>query len=256
MKVKDSALLQTITSGKKELLKNRQLFDAEIYASEYVKQANVDMSIYEVVIPAATTLSWQDTQNNLILVMLAGQLMINNQQSAMTDDVVVAPAGLKTELLIDGQQAVHAILMIRRADKLLKQPILRHLSTTPWVQDIENGHVHLYIKNLLTPEEIGGCVMYLDYPAGHVTEWHDHDFTHAAYITDGIFVNESQFDQGEKYYGPGSFVCGPKAQVMRHGAASEQECHCWFLTDQRFALNYLDEKTVEQAKKQAQPSKN
>lgn len=74
--------------------------------------------------------------------------------------------------------------------------------------------------------------MLLDYPADHITEWHDHSFTHAAFVLDGIFVNESQFDQTELYFGPGNFVCGPKGQIMRHGASPKQDCHCYFLTDQ------------------------
>ncbi|WP_260251336.1 hypothetical protein [Limosilactobacillus fermentum] len=85
----------------------------------------------------------------------------------------------------------------------------------PWLPYEEDGHVHLYLKNLLTPDQIGGCVMLLDYPADHITEWHDHSFTHAAFVLDGIFVNESQFDQTELYFGPGNFVCGPKGQIMR-----------------------------------------
>lgn len=45
------AMLQTITSRKKELKRNRDLFNSSIYAAEYVKQANIDMSIYEAVLP-------------------------------------------------------------------------------------------------------------------------------------------------------------------------------------------------------------
>lgn len=79
--------------------------------------------------------------------------------------------------------------------------------------------------------------MLLDYPTDHITEWHDHSFTHAAFVLDGIFVNESQFDQTELYFGPGNFVCGPKGQIMRHGASPEQDCHCYFLTDQPFTTS-------------------
>lgn len=118
----------------------------------------------------------------------------------------------------------------------------------PWLPYEEDGHVHLYLKNLLTPDQIGGCVMLLDYPADHITEWHDHSFTHAAFVLDGIFVNESQFDQTELYFGPGNFVCGSKGQIMRHGASPEQDCHCYFLTDQPFSLHYLDQETVAKAR--------
>ena len=78
----------------------------------------------------------------------------------------------------------------------------------------------------------------LDVEGPHpVIEWHDHSFTHAAFVLDGIFVNESQFDQTELYFGPGNFVCGPKGQIMRHGASPEQDCHCYFLTTSTFAPN-------------------
>ncbi|MEK1454300.1 hypothetical protein HC016_04405 [Limosilactobacillus fermentum] len=94
----------------------------------------------------------------------------------------------------------------------------------------------------------------LDVEGPHpVIEWHDHSFTHAAFVhaafvLDGIFVNESQFDQTELYFGPGNFVCGPKGQIMRHGASPEQDCHCYFLTDQPFSLHYLDQETVAKAR--------
>lgn len=242
------AMLQTITSGKKELKRNRDLFNSEIYAAEYVKQANIDMSIYEVVLPASALLKWDDELHNLIIVVLAGQLWVNEQQAAGVNDVIVAPAGQNTSLRIDGEQSVHALLMIRRAAGQLKEVLIRNQNQCPWIPDVEDGHVHLYLKNVLTPEEIGGCLMCLDYPAGHVTEWHDHDFTHAAYIVDGVFLNETQFDKQACCYGPGSFICGPKAQIMRHGATPEQNCHCWFFTDQRFGLHYLDAKAVSHIK--------
>ncbi|MGM9887878.1 MAG: hypothetical protein ACI31L_02355, partial [Limosilactobacillus sp.] len=124
-------MLQTITSGKKELKRNRDLFNSAIYAAEYVKQANIDMSIYEAVLPASALLKWDDELHNLIIVVLAGQLWVNEQQAAGVNDVIVAPAGQNTSLRIDGEQSVHALLMIRRAAGQLKEVLIRNQNQCP-----------------------------------------------------------------------------------------------------------------------------
>ncbi len=241
---------QTITSGKKNLLLNSDLLGKQIYDAEYIHQSNIEMKIDEVIIPAGTRFSWKDHHNNLIMVILDGKLLVNTKGSYSKGTTIVAPAGQKTNFIIDSENAAHALVMIRKATKKLGKPIIVKNDDKVWESYCENGHIHLYLKNLLTPDEIGGCLMLLDYPADHITEWHDHPFTHAAYIIDGVFVNESQFDEKEKYYGPGAFVCGPKGQVMRHGAAKEQNCHCYFFTDEPFSLHYLNEEKVQSAKKQ------
>lgn len=219
---------------------NHDLFGKKAYVTKYVDQANIKMKLAEAVLPAGTELSWNDPENNLIMVILDGTLMVNGAGVGTKNTTVVLPAGRQTDLVVDMKSGVHAMVMVKRAPKLLAKPLIVSEDDRVWLPDYENGHFHLYLKNLLTPDQIGGCVMRLTYPAGHITEWHDHTFTHAAYVLNGVFVNETEDDEGEQYFGPGSFICGPKGQIMRHGAADEQSCDCYFFTDAPFSLHYVD----------------
>ena len=75
------------------------------------------MQVDEVVIPAATSFTWDDTSQNLILIVLAGHLFFNDQ-------MLVVPAGQTTTLMVDGQEALHALLMVRQAPTMLAAPLL------------------------------------------------------------------------------------------------------------------------------------
>ncbi|MEK1414376.1 hypothetical protein HCZ20_02435 [Limosilactobacillus fermentum] len=59
------------------------------------------MQVDEVVIPAATSFTWDDTSQNLILIVLAGHLFFNDQVAG-PDQTLVVPAGQTTTLTVDG----------------------------------------------------------------------------------------------------------------------------------------------------------
>ncbi|MCT2875085.1 hypothetical protein EFM24_05010 [Limosilactobacillus fermentum] len=81
------------------------------------------MQVDEVVIPVATSFTWDDTSQNLILIVLAGHLFFNDQVAG-PDQTLVVPAGQTTTLTVDGQEALHALLMVRQAPTMLAAPLL------------------------------------------------------------------------------------------------------------------------------------
>ncbi|AOR75099.1 hypothetical protein LACFE_CDS1655 [Limosilactobacillus fermentum] len=83
----------------------------------------MDMQVDEVVIPAATSFTWDDTSQNLILIVLAGHLFFNDQVAG-PDQTLVVPAGQTTTLTVDGQEALHALLMVHQAPTMLAAPLL------------------------------------------------------------------------------------------------------------------------------------
>lgn len=238
--------IETIVLGKPALKKDTTLLNTEIFINPNAHATEMDMPVSEIFIPATTTFTWNDPKDNLIMILLDGQLTVDDQDLAKKNDVLVAPAGKTTKLTIDAKYGVHALIMILAAPKKLAAPIITNADAKPWLPDYEeDGSIHIYLKTILTPEEIGGSVMILEYPANHVTEWHTHDFSHVAYVTDGILVNESELDADEMIYAPGSVVYSPVGQKMRHGAATNQECFCFFLTNKPFGLNFLTEDEIQ-----------
>jgi len=237
-------MLKTITSTKQELTRDTKLLNGNIYSKQYVTLADFNIGIHEVVLPAATTETWQDAENNLILIVLAGKLQLDGK-TVVENTSVVAPADRKTTLTVDGQKAVHALAIVRKSVTQLDQPIISVHDQAIWEPYVEEGHVHLYLKNILLPEQIGGNIFVIDYPANHITEWHHHTFSHAIYVLDGVYVNQAESDATEQYYGPNSMVFSPQGQKMRHGAAEETDCHVLFITDEPFTLDYLSSDEVQ-----------
>ncbi|MDF7637935.1 hypothetical protein PT285_00585 [Lactobacillus sp. ESL0791] len=239
-------MIKTITSGKKELLYQSNLLNTSIYQSEYVNFDQYKIGIYDVVIPANKTFKWQNKKNNLIIILFSGKLRVN-ATTCGDNTSIVAPAGLSTSFIVDSKSSIHALILIKENTTGLDKTVISKHEQQIWYPYKENGHIHLYLKDILTPEQIGGCVYLIDYPETHITEWHNHTFSHGMYVLNGVYCNQSQYDQTEKYYGPGSFVFGPKGQVMRHGAAAGQHCYGIFITDKPFSLNYLSDAEVERA---------
>lgn len=236
-------MLPTITSGKKELQHNSSLLQADIFDNDYVDIKKFNIGVHEVIIPNGQKITWEDHKNNLILVILNGSLTVDNN-TYLKETTIVAPAGKKTILTAGKDVALHAILVIREAPKKLDNIIVSKHDSKEWYPVVENNEVHLYLKDILTADEIGGCVFIIDYPSDHVSEWHDHEFSHAVYVLEGIFCNQAQQDKTENYYAPGSFIFSPKGQIMRHGSAKGQHCKGVFITEKPFDLRYLSDNEI------------
>ena len=77
-------------------------------------------------------------------------------------------------------------------------------------------------------------VKYIRYPRGTVTPRHAHHCGHGMYVLKGTLVT----DRGD--FPAGSFVWFNEGEVMTHGAGSDADCDCIFITNKAFDIHYLD----------------
>ena len=103
---------------------NHDLFGKKAYVTKYVDQANIKMKLAEAVLPAGTEFSWNDPENNLIMVILDGTLMVNGAGVGTKNTTVVLPAGQQTDLVVDMKSGVHAMVMVKKAPKLLAKSLI------------------------------------------------------------------------------------------------------------------------------------
>lgn len=224
---------------------DHNLFGVPVYINDYQKKDSMMMNLQEIIIPAATSFDWNSSETDLIIIILKGKIIVDGIVINEFATNVLVPAGKKTTLAIDGKIATHAIIMISKSIKKQPNILVKKPSETNWIPDVENHEIHVYLKELLTTADVDAAIMLLHYPAGHVTEWHEHSFDHAAYVLDGMLVNESEFDSSEKHFAPSSFIYSPKGQKMRHGATPQQDTYCIFITSKAFSLKYLTDLEIK-----------
>ncbi|MDR3211368.1 MAG: cupin domain-containing protein [Planctomycetota bacterium] len=92
---------------------------------------------------------------------------------------------------------------------------------------------NLFKKSLFKDPGTGVGVTITKYPAGFINPKHDHPCAHGMYVLKGI-LHTSEGD-----FPPGSFVWFPEGSVMWHGATAEQDVEIVFITNKKFAINYL-----------------
>jgi quercetin dioxygenase-like cupin family protein len=109
----------------------------------------------------------------------------------------------------------------------------------PW-QEVFNAQVGrpMFRKGLIEDPDTGMSVQVLRYPAGFINPRHTHPCSHGIYVLEGTLVTyEGSYGPGS--YGPGSFVWFPEGLIMEHGATATTDVTLLFITNKRFAINYL-----------------
>ena len=87
---------------------------------------------------------------------------------------------------------------------------------------VEDPETHMYVKMV-------------KHPAGVVTPWHTHPCAHGNYVLKGTLrTNVGDF-------GAGSFVWFPEGRVMEHGAKEDEEVIFLFITNKKFAIDFLQQ---------------
>lgn len=104
----------------------------------------------------------------------------------------------------------------------------------PW-EEVFNAQVGrpMFRKGLINDPDTGMSVQVLRYPAGFINPRHTHPCSHGIYVLEGTLVTY------EGSYGPGSFVWFPEGLIMEHGATASTDVTLLFITNKRFAINYL-----------------
>ena len=104
----------------------------------------------------------------------------------------------------------------------------------PW-KEVFNAQVGrpMFVKGLVDDPDTGMSVRVLRYPAGFINPRHTHPCAHGIYVLEGTLVTY------EGSYGPGSFVWFPEGLIMEHGATAATDVTLLFITNKRFAINYL-----------------
>ncbi|MDR1428915.1 MAG: cupin domain-containing protein [Spirochaetaceae bacterium] len=91
----------------------------------------------------------------------------------------------------------------------------------------------LFKKDLVADADTGMQVSVTKYPKGFINPKHDHPCAHGMYVLKGV-LHTSKGD-----FGPGSFVWFPEGEIMWHGATENQDVEIIFITNKKFAINYL-----------------
>ena len=85
--------------------------------------------------------------------------------------------------------------------------------------------------------ETGMMVLRMVYRAGFTNPWHHHYCGHGFYVLNGIL------DTHQGQYGPGSWVWFPEGGVMYHGATKDQDVHFLFITNKKFTIHFVGDKS-------------
>lgn len=88
-------------------------------------------------------------------------------------------------------------------------------------------------KAILTEEEAGIQINYMNYPAGFTTYNHRHTAGHC------FFVFSGQLQSGDNLYGPGTFIWYPEGYVTGHGATAYEDLICLQVSNKPFAIEYV-----------------
>jgi quercetin dioxygenase-like cupin family protein len=91
----------------------------------------------------------------------------------------------------------------------------------------------LFRKNLVEDADTGMEIRLVRYPAGVVNPKHTHPCAHGMYVLEGTLVTHAGS------YPPGTFVWFPEGLVMEHGASAERDVTVLFVTNRRFAIDYV-----------------
>ena len=116
------------------------------------------------------------------------------------------------------------------------KPVLKlDTNTMPWEErpNAKLGRA-MYRKLLVDDPETGVSVRVNRYPAGFVVPWHVHPCAHGIYVLSGTLLTH------EGRFGPGSFLWFPEGAPMEHGATAEEDAVVLFVTNKRFALEYVE----------------